>query len=102
MNKDTETLKIKILSDYYHSRLNSLVAYISSAGIAFIIFFASVLIQTGDYITYSFGLVATALWFIIGYQIAFRMHHNRLDHIDKLFQQINKEKPLPTLKELRK
>lgn len=102
MNSDTETLKIKILSDYYHSRLSGLVAYISSAGIAFLIFFVSVLIQTGDYITYSFGLVATTIWFIIGYQVAFRIHHKRLDQIDKLFQQIDKEEPLPTLKELRK
>jgi hypothetical protein len=103
LNRDTELLKIQILADYYHSQYTTnlsfyLTGFLTMAAAVF------VLVVEGHIspILYWIYLFVIALPFGYWSYSTRKTYSKNLNGIDGLIEQVENNKPLPSLKELKK
>lgn len=103
MKRDTELIKIQVFAGYCHSEFRSRISYIFGAIIAVYVSLMGLYLQkTIELLTYYLTLFVGVPFFLLFLWSVYRDYHENLDKIDKLIQQVNKEEPLPSLRELRK
>jgi len=103
LNRDIELLKTQILADYYHNQFTTNLSFLLSG---FLTFAAAlfVLVVEGhltliEYYGFLFVIVIPFGYWIYSTR---KTYSENLDSIDSLIEQVENNKPLPSLKELKK
>lgn len=101
--RDSELLKIQILADYFLAGFNFRASIVAGFFIGFLVLDGTLLFQKiiSDLFFYLF-MVAVTVAFLVYSKMLFRKHHSKLETIDSLFMQVEKEEALQAIAELAK
>ena len=101
-NRDAELLKVQILADFYHTRLNVGFTSIAAVIFALVIAFTTLFYERYiDIIPFLATVIGSAILFLFGTSTLNKWYSRDLDKLDNLIKRIEKDEALPSLGELK-
>jgi len=103
MSRDSELAKIQILADYYHTHYTIVLSFLLT-GLVALAAALFTLVYEGHitFLSYYVLLAVVVIPFVYAIALTGKHYYENIEKIDGLFEQVEKGKPLPSLKELRK
>jgi hypothetical protein len=102
-HRDTDLLKVQVLTDYSHSRLNLALTLIFTIWIALITVFVTLVLEGHiNYIEYDVAVLLISAPLIYWEYATRESYYRSLDKISGLIEIVENGESLPSLSELRK